>query len=1138
MPGIKKFSLTTVLFWLILAYAAVVPASDFSKLPPSQGPWLTAPPRFSHPNPDAPAFRSFVSGAPAGAVLASAQWPLQLKIGVVRVEFQPDDNPKTTGTGIWGDIPVFTFDDTDGDGFDEIVEDPSVDTRSKEYVRRHILWASQYYEAVSRGKVLLQVPGPSDISEIYKLAKEMAEYGNNDDYSLRESRLAEDGIKAADSEMDFSKYDIIMVFHAGCGEHTEFLEDTPDDIHPVSINRILLSEILAEGDPDYKGIPTNDKAADGSRFFASFIQIFPETSAQDYETPDNREGALRGTLGIIVHELGHYFGLPDLYDTEVGTRPTIGFFALMATGNYNSVGRIPCHPMAWSKVYLGWETPTVVTGNMENVVLKATELLGEGVRVVKVPISSTEYFLIELRLRDENFNNRFDFNEVGGNNFFPDVMVDDYRMPDGRLAEFDYAIPNINGLDKATTAAMDSSQIAQIGSGILIWHIDEEVIRENFTADLVKNWLNTDPYHLGIDLEEADGVAHMLDSYPATLEPGFGSPFDVFGGRVEGVKDETLGNLNLLFGVYTNPNSSSYTGLPSNIEIGGFRSVTVSPGEPVVDSLIAIDIRFNAVPEGEHLPHPLEGWPHRLLTGSLHSSPLVVDLDPGAPGAEAVQVTDDGRVYLAASTGEGRFVAEAGDSVKGSPAVGDITGDGLPELVVASVDGSLRAWHLSLGGPLEAVDGWPLRLGESFRTTPVLADATGDGILDVIIGSSSGSTGSQLYVFNGATGQSAPGWPVNLDHEVAAAATVELNTAGTAQAIYAGTRAGSLYGFGPAGAPLFRLDLGAPVLSAPAVGRLGLPGGGGVDYHVCAFGSDGKIWLIDRQGAVAPGWPVETGGRCLAGGAIGDVDGDGLNEIVAPVDYPDTLYPGHHRLYVFEFNGAAPTGFPLKINAPVVRSSERYLSPPSLADLDGDGAQEIILATAGRLVLAFSGDGNPRPAARFIVGSDALAAPVPADLNGDGVLDLLCADAEGYLYGYDTGHRGVDVQWAGLGAGPRRVGINLRLQSHPGAPSATEVLPEEFCYLYPNPVRGEGSKVHLVYRLGREDVTRVSAEIITVSGEIIARLEGPAVAAEGVSNEIIWDIQRTASGVYLVLIRAYSAGGGTAQLIRKVAVIR
>ena len=339
-------------------------------------------PHRSMPNPDAPALKSFMGGDPAGTRLAASHWPLRLKIGVVRVQFQPDENPRTTGTGTWGDIPFFTFDDSQGPG--TIVEDTTIDSKAKLYVQRNLLWAAQYYRAVSREKVIFEVPDTlADISAIYTLDQEMAEYGGDDDYSLRTSRLAEDAIEAADNEMDFSKYDMIMVFSAGCGQHTDFVPDSPDDIHPVSINSKLLREILAEGDPSYQGIPTNDTNLDGSPHFVKFVQMFQETAVQDYDVPENTPGKLQGLLGAIVHEIGHYFGLPDMYDTFVGTRPTIGFYELMATGFYNTVGRIPSHPAAWSKVFLGWEEPLVVNVDMQDIPLKAAELWGEGVRIIK-----------------------------------------------------------------------------------------------------------------------------------------------------------------------------------------------------------------------------------------------------------------------------------------------------------------------------------------------------------------------------------------------------------------------------------------------------------------------------------------------------------------------------------------------------------------------------------------------------------------------------------------------------------------------------------------------------------------------------------------------------------------------------------
>ncbi len=47
-----------------------------------------------------------------------------------------------------------------------------------------------------------------------------------------------------------------------------------------------------------------------------------------------------------------------------------------------------------------------------------------------------------------------------------------------------------------------------MGSGILIWHIDENVINANFTVNFDRNYVNSNALHKGVDLEEADGIQH------------------------------------------------------------------------------------------------------------------------------------------------------------------------------------------------------------------------------------------------------------------------------------------------------------------------------------------------------------------------------------------------------------------------------------------------------------------------------------------------------------------------------------------------------------------------------------------------------------------------------------------------------
>jgi len=63
-------------------------------------------------------------------------------------------------------------------------------------------------------------------------------------------------------------------------------------------------------------------------------------------------------IGVFCHELGHAFGLPDLYDTNGGGQG-IGVHGLMGSGNWNQPTNPP-HMSAWSKMELGWVTPVVV----------------------------------------------------------------------------------------------------------------------------------------------------------------------------------------------------------------------------------------------------------------------------------------------------------------------------------------------------------------------------------------------------------------------------------------------------------------------------------------------------------------------------------------------------------------------------------------------------------------------------------------------------------------------------------------------------------------------------------------------------------------------------------------------------------
>ncbi len=148
---------------------------------------------------------------------------------------------------------------------------------------------------------------------------------------------------------------------------------------------------------------TNDPSANGG-----FIKV------EDYviQPAFNCSGTTMIEIGVFCHEFGHAFGLPDLYDTDTGAQASegIGHWGLMGSGNWNSPTS-PAHMCPWSKIQLGWLTPTVITpatnisgpDELLNQLGEALQTLNNvefNPEVIKVYATSppgSEYFLIENR---------------------------------------------------------------------------------------------------------------------------------------------------------------------------------------------------------------------------------------------------------------------------------------------------------------------------------------------------------------------------------------------------------------------------------------------------------------------------------------------------------------------------------------------------------------------------------------------------------------------------------------------------------------------------------------------------------------------------------------------------------------------
>ena len=374
----------------------------------------------------------------------------------------------------------------------------------------------------------------------------------------------------------------------------------------------------------------------------------------------------------------------------------------------------------------------------------------------------------------------------------------------------------------------------------------------------------------------------------------------------------------------------------------------------------------------------------RRLTALLAAAPLalagcVTGSEPPPPGwyTEAVAVADldgDGRLDVLCATAvfteswlpgylttrlqsrvdPGTFQGPLRTATCLDPealAVGDLDGDGRPDLAVACGATATTSYEVDLhlqSAVKPGLFGPPAALstGTARPTAVRLADLDGDGRLDVLVGT---ATGTSLLLFFQAPGPAAAG-----TFDPVTPVAIDVGAAPVAVA------AGDLTGAG-------RLDLVVTTSDGRAV----------VLLHGAAPGT-----FLPGVSYPAGLYPVAV--------EIADLDGDG---------HPDLLMADASGSLLVMTQRAGGGAFDAVVAHDVHDSATRALT---VADLDGDGRLDVAVASAGppglpgSVAVFFQAPAPAAPGAllppRLYTGYSGPLSIVAAEIDGDGLTDLVIAD--------------------------------------------------------------------------------------------------------------------------------------------------
>jgi immune inhibitor A len=156
--------------------------------------------------------------------------------------------------------------------------------------------------------------------------------------------------------------------------------------------------------------------------------------------------------------------------------------------------------------------------------------------------------------------------------------------------------------------------------------------------------------------------------------------------------------------------------------------------------------------------------------------------------------------------------------------------------------------------------------------------------------------------------------------------------------------------------------------------------------HDCGGYASNDQFIISVPLRLVAGWPQTAGDMLSSPVAVADIDGDGLDEIVVGC--------ANRRVYAWNHDGTSIPGWPVFAGGLVT-------GKPAICDVDIDGNADVIVSSQDGRVYVFENDGRRMNGWPQATGAAILSSPLLSDIDDDGLVEIVCGSTDGQVYAWN-----------------------------------------------------------------------------------------------------------------------------------------